>query len=104
MKKKLFIFILMAILLVIMAGCAPGPNPAVNTPDEQGSIGGVWLGLWHGIIAPVTLIFSVFDASVHMYDVHNDGGWYNLGFLLGIGVFFGALWAAGEPARRRTRR
>ena len=25
-----------------------------------------------------------------MYDVHNDGNWYNFGFLLGMGVFFGA--------------
>jgi hypothetical protein len=101
MKKKLFIFVLMALLLVIIAGCAPGPNPAVNTPDEQGQVGSVWLGLWHGIIAPITLIFSIYDNTVRMYDVHNDGAWYDFGFLLGIGVFFGALGAAGSSSRRR---
>ena len=103
MKKKLVIFILMAVLLVIIAGCAPGPNPAVNTPNEQGRVATVWLGLWHGIIAPVTLIISIYDKTVHMYDVHNDGAWYNFGFLLGVGVFFGALGAtAGSSSRRRT--
>lgn len=50
-----------------------------STPD------GFWMGLWHGTIAPVTFIVSLFSDSVEMYSVNNNGGWYNFGFLLGIG-------------------
>jgi uncharacterized spore protein YtfJ len=102
MEKKVFVLGLIAILLIMMAGCAAGPNPQANTPDEQGHVAGVWLGLWHGIIAPVTFVISLFDKNVQMYDVHNNGNWYNFGFLLGMGVFFGAT--SGGFVSRRYRR
>ena len=66
-----------------------GLNPMVNTPDEHGSPAGFWLGLWHGIISPVIIVLSFFHNTVQMYEVHNDGNLYNLGFFLGI-----FLWAA----------
>ena len=34
--KKVFVLGLIAILLIMMAGCAPGPNTLANTTDEQG--------------------------------------------------------------------
>ena len=68
---------------------APGPNPLVNTPDEHGRPAGFWLGIWHGIISPVTLILSFLHKDTQMYEVHNDGSLYNLGFFLGV-----LLWAA----------
>ena len=61
---------------------APGPNPLVNTADATGRVAGILLGLWHGIISPVTLVISFFNKGVQMYEVHNDGSQYNLGFLL----------------------
>jgi hypothetical protein len=100
--KKVIVLGLIAILLIMMAGCAPGPNTLANIPDEQGHVAGIWLGLWHGIIAPVTFVISIFDKNVQMYDVHNDGNWYNFGFLLGMAVFFGA--GSGGVVSRRKRR
>jgi len=74
---------------------APGPNPLINTPDGHGRPAGFWLGLWHGIISPVTLVASfVTKQNVQMYEVHNEGSLYNLGFFLGILVMpaiFGLL-------------
>jgi hypothetical protein len=74
---------------------APGPNPLLNTADAHGRPAGFWLGLWHGIISPITLIVSfVSKQNVQMYEVHNDGSLYNLGFFLGILVMpavFGLL-------------
>ena len=124
-KNKLFIFILMASMLVmIVAGCssgmivqintpvpntkagttssngqinvpglsiqvyAPGPNPTVNTADAQGRVAGIWLGIWHGFISPVTLVLSFFNKDVQMYEVHNSGNLYNLGFFLGVAIVF----------------
>jgi hypothetical protein len=100
--NKVLVLGLVAILLIIMAGCTAGPNPQANTPDDQGHVAGVWLGLWHGIIAPVTFVISLFNPDIQMYDVHNNGNWYNFGFLLGMGVFFGAT--SGGFVSRRYRR
>jgi hypothetical protein len=64
---------------------APGPNPLLNTPDAHGSPAGFWLGIWHGVISPVTLVASfVTRENVQTYEVHNDGSLYNLGFFIGI--------------------
>jgi hypothetical protein len=67
---------------------APGPNPLVNTADPHGSPAGIVLGLWHGFISPVTLIISFINKGVQMYEVHNDGSQYNLGFLVGVVILF----------------
>jgi len=69
----------------------PGPNPLMNTTDAHGSVAGVLLGIWHGVISPVTLVVSFFNKDVQMYEVHNDGSQYNLGFLLGIVILFAIL-------------
>jgi hypothetical protein len=84
MKKILQISIGL-ILLVTLSSCALGPNPVVDTAKSSGDIAGFWLGLWHGIIAPITFIISLFSDSIHIYEVLNNGGWYNFGFLIGIG-------------------
>ena len=104
------------VLLITMAGCGPDTNIEVNTPDasiqlntpgvnplanepaENGRVAGVLQGLWHGIIAPVTLIMSFFNEEVQMYEVHNDGKEYNLGYLLGVAIVFLIL---GFSGRRR---
>jgi hypothetical protein len=67
---------------------APGPNPTLNTADARGHIAGIWMGIWHGFISPVTLVESIFNGNVGMYDVHNDGNLYNLGFFLGLALVF----------------
>ena len=81
--KKLFLGLLV-LAVVVLAGCTAGPNTMVNTPTEEGTVAGFWLGLWHGIIAPVTFVISLFSDTVHVYEVHNSGNWYNFVFLLGI--------------------
>ncbi|HSL42932.1 MAG TPA: hypothetical protein VK897_05835 [Anaerolineales bacterium] len=70
---------------------APGPNPMVNQPDGAGLVARAGAGLWHGIIAPVTLVISFFNSEVHMYEVHNAGSEYDLGFLLGITLVIALL-------------
>ena len=70
---------------------APGINPLVNTGDAHGLVGGILSGVWHGFISPGTLIFSLINPNVQMYEVHNDGSSYNFGFLLGIAIIFIAI-------------
>jgi hypothetical protein len=78
----------------------PGPNPLMNTTDAHGSVAGVLLGIWHGVISPVTLVISFFNKDVQMYEVHNDGSQYNLGFFLGIVILFVILGVISGSRRR----
>ncbi len=75
------------ILLLFALSCAPGPNKLARTADGEGKTAGFWLGVWHGLIAPITFVISIFSAKVSLYEVHNSGGWYNFGFVLGAGLF-----------------
>lgn len=101
MKKALMLGML-ALALVVMAGCAAGANELANTPDEEGEVAGFWQGLWHGIIAPITFVISLFSDNVYMYEVHNNGNWYNFGFLLGMATILGG--GGGGAAARGSRR
>ena len=97
--KRGLLFVLLA-ALILLVGCAAGPNSMVDTPSEEGTVAGFWLGLWHGIIAPITFVVSLFNNDISMYAVHNNGGWYNFGFLFGLG----AIWGGGGSGARRARR
>ena len=85
MKKAIMIAAIATALMCLMA-CAPGPNALANTSNARGYVPGFWYGLWNGIISPVTFIISLFNSRVQMYEVHNNGGWYNFGFILGISI------------------
>lgn len=101
--KKIVTIVIAVILLFTMASCAAGPNGLAKQPDDSGKVAGFWNGLWHGIIAPITFIISLFSDKVHIYEVHNSGGWYNFGFLIGISGIFGG-GAGGAAVKRRRKR
>ena len=86
MKRVTFVVFVLA-LAMVLASCAPGPNDAEKTPSAKGKVAGFWLGLWHGMISPITFVISIFSRHVRLYEVHNSGGWYNFGFVLGAGLF-----------------
>ena len=74
MTRTLAILVLAALAL---AACATQPAPSVADAP------GFWLGLLHGMIAPFSLIASLFW-EVRIYAFPNAGGWYDLGYYLGI--------------------
>jgi len=76
-------------LTLLLAACAAGVNPNVDVADADGLVAGFWRGLWQGIIAPIAFIISLFTENVSVYEVHNSGGWYDFGFVLGAGILFG---------------
>jgi hypothetical protein len=94
MKTSLTVLVLVLLPLSILAGCAPGPNPSRKMASEHGEVAGFWLGLWQGFIAPFVFVASlfVFVASLfkddlNVYEVHNNGSWYNFGYLFGLACF-----------------
>jgi hypothetical protein len=97
MKPSLTWLVLVLLLLNILAGCAPGANQSKGTPSEHDGLAGFWLGLWQGFIAPFVFVASLFKSNLGIYEVHNNGAWYNFGYLFGLACFFGG-------SRRRTAR
>jgi len=100
--KAASVLIILVLALLLLAGCAPGVNELAHSADAKGVVAGFWRGLWNGIIAPVTLIISLFNPNVQMYEVHNNGGWYNFGFIFGMMIIFGG--GAGGARAKRSRR
>jgi hypothetical protein len=68
---------------------AAGPNALQNQGDLSGNIAGFWLGLWHGLTAPFTFIISLFKDDIGIYEAHNNGRWYNFGFIFGLMIVLG---------------
>ncbi len=95
---KIAAFILVLLLLVTLAACVPGPNNLKGTPGEKDSVAGFWLGVWQGFIAPLVFVISLFKSDLNIYEVHNNGAWYNFGYLFGLMCFFGG---GGHKAGRR---
>jgi hypothetical protein len=102
MMKKIIILLILVGITLILAACAAGPNQMRNTPDEDGEVAGFWLGLWHGLIAPITFVISLFNKSIYVFEVHNNGAWYTFGFLLGASMVFGG--SGGGAACRGKKR
>lgn len=86
-------------LALLLTACAAGANPDLGLPAADGDVAGFWLGLWHGLIAPITFIISLFTDTVNVYEVHNSGNWYDFGFVLGVSTAFGGT-ARGSRRRR----
>lgn len=91
---------LILVLVLVLAACAPGINPVVKTAASDGDVAGFIQGLWHGFIAPITFVISLFTETVNVYEVHNSGNWYDFGFVIGAGILFGG-GAFGSRRRRR---
>jgi len=97
---RLPIFLAAMVLLLLVAGCTAGPNEMANVSPEGGAVAGFWLGLWHGAICFFTFIISLFNKNIGIYEIHNSGGWYNFGFIIGVSIAFGG---GGSGASRRCR-
>ena len=97
MKFSLPLSLITLLLVLLLLACLPGPNNLQGTVSEHGRVAGFGVGLWQGFIAPFVFIASLFRSDLNVYEVHNNGGWYNLGYLFGLACFFGG---SGKGASR----
>lgn len=95
-RRRVRVLAGVALVVLLLAGCAASANDAASSSNDAG----FWLGLWHGVIAPFAFIVSLFDDSVGIYEVDNNGGWYDFGYILGLSVIFSG-GGAGSRGRRR---
>jgi len=87
------------VLALLLAACAAAGNTARGVPNTHGHVAGFWLGLWQGFIAQFVFLISLFVKDLNIYEVHNNGAWYNFGFVLGAGILFGG----GAFGKRRKK-
>ena len=84
------------VVMLLLSACAAGANPETGVAAADGDVAGFWLGLWHGVIAPITFIISLFSDTVYIYEVHNNGNWYNFGFMFGLSASLGGSGAGSR--------
>ena len=97
------LIVVTVLALALLSGCAAGPNNMEKAPDSEGEVAGFWMGLWHGFASPVMFVISLFNKSVEVYEVHNNGGWYTFGFLLGASAILGGSSGGAASRGRRGR-
>lgn len=98
MNRTMCIIPLLLATAVAFAGCFPGGGH--STPDTPA---GFFTGIWHGWIAPLSLVVGIFSDGVRVYEVHNTGWWYDFGYYMAIIAGFGGLSLLrkkGEKPRR----
>lgn len=81
-----FIYILLLIALFTVVGCFPGDSK--HTVEKPA---GFFWGIWHGWIAPISLIWSIFNPDISIYEPQNTGCWYDFGFYIAIISGFGGI-------------
>ncbi|MDO8735744.1 MAG: hypothetical protein Q7K29_01495 [Thermoleophilia bacterium] len=92
LKKSFAVLLLCLIMATLLSGCAQS-NAVEGTVGSDG-VAGFFPGLWQGLILPVSFIISLFDDSVGVYEIHNNGNWYNFGFVFGASIMFGSVLAS----------
>lgn len=76
--------VLIALLVLVLTGCADSVS---FTQAESMEKVGFWHGLWHGLIIVFAWIGSLISDDIAVYAIYNNGGWYDFGFVLGVGGF-----------------
>ena len=84
--RKRFICILLLMFLMLHIGCLPGDGK--HTAEKPA--GFLW-GIWHGWLAPLSLIWGLFNSDIRVYEPFNTGWWYDFGFYMAVISGFGGL-------------
>lgn len=87
MRKKIFVLsIITALILLTLTGCMPGDGTYTYSKPA-----GFFWGIWHGWIAPISIIMGFFRRHVRVYEAINTGWWYDFGFYIAVISGFGGL-------------
>ena len=95
---RAFLVIVAAIVLTLVLGsCIPGDGKATLIKPA-----GFFSGIWHGWIAPFSLIAGLFNHTIRVYEQINTGWWYDFGFYIALVGGFGGI-ALSRRVRRDRR-
>lgn len=82
MKK----YILLIILLFVLTGCMASVTPAFESNPA-----GFFIGIWHGWLAPLSLVLQIFNPQHSIFEINNTGFGYEIGFYMAVISGFGGL-------------
>ena len=85
-KKTILLALILIVIVISLTGCIPGDGR--NTDTSQA---GFFWGVWHGWLAPVSLIISIFNEDISIYEVNNVGFFYDLGYYMAVISGFGGI-------------
>ncbi len=96
MKKKIIVIAALVLSLsAVLTGCIPGDG-TYTTGDPAGFF---W-GVWHGWIAPISIIVGIFSDNIRVYEPANTGWWYDFGFYVAVISGFGGLSLSRKKKRK----
>ena len=84
--KWIALVLVLVLILVSLSGCIPGDGKHTRSKPA-----GFFWGIWHGWLAPVSLVVGFFNNSIRVYERNNRGWWYDFGFYIAIISGFGGL-------------
>ncbi len=97
MKMPYIVLLTVMFLLITFSGCFPGGNTYSSQEPA-----GFFSGIWHGWIAPLTLIVGLFKDEVRIYETFNTGWWYDFGFYIAVIAGFGGIALSRKVKYRRS--
>lgn len=86
LSKRFKLSVLIILVLFTLTGCIPGDG-SYSLDDPANFLSGIW----HGWIAPISLIISIGKDNISIYETVNTGFWYDFGFYMAIISGFGGL-------------
>jgi hypothetical protein len=98
MKTKYMSIFILILVLLFVTSCMPGGD---SSSEENPA--GFFMGVWHGWIAPISVIVGFFNDTIRIYEINNTGWWYDFGFYMAIIGGFGGFSLARSKTRRRDR-
>jgi hypothetical protein len=92
------------VLLLALGACVAGSAESQHAASSGGLISQLFLGFWHGLIAPVMLVIEAINQfaphllpwTVRFYESRDTGAVYDIGFYVGLissPVLIGAGWS-----------
>lgn len=97
MKKRILLLSIVIVLVaMLLSGCMPG-----NGRYTYNKPAGFLSGIWHGWIAPISLIISIFKPGIRIYETLNAGWWYDFGFYIAIISGFGGFSLSRKKRKDR---
>ena len=103
MKKFIPLFVLIGLAIVAVAIYIIINHVGMPTRDLSGAPANFWFGLWQGLIVFLSFIASWFDNNIVLYQVNNNGFWYNLGYVIGLIVLGAGGGGSARASRTRER-
>ena len=92
--------VLLLIALITIVGCMPGDGS--YTAEEPA---GFFWGVWHGLIAPISLIWGLFNAEIRLYEPQKTLAglttWDFISLLLAVSAVF-SLRVVTNGRNKRT--